>query len=348
MTDHNPKILISGSAGFLGLCLSRKLLEKGETHLRCLVRSVSTIDRLENLKSAFPGARVEILQGNLLNSKNAEEAVKGIDVVYHCAAEMIAPIAAMCMNTVVATRNLLEAIVKEGRIKRFVHVSSFAVYGTAPLQRRAVVSEETLLEPNPKKRDDAYTYTKLKQEQLVWKYKERYGLPVVVVRPGVVYGPGGAQISSRVGKTLLGYFLNIGRRNLLPLSYVDNCADTIILAGTVPNIEGEVFNVHDSDLITCDQFLRRYRERVRRMKCIRTPYSIFWLFSWLVDRYSRYSKRQIPPALNPYKTASIWKGTRFDNAKIIKVLGWRQGVSTKEGLERHFEHCRRINAGQIN
>jgi nucleoside-diphosphate-sugar epimerase len=345
MVDH-PKVLVTGSNGFLGLRISRKLLEIGESHLRCLARSESNIEGLEALKRQFPDAGIEIYRGNLINPKDAEVGAKNIDVVYHCAARMNGPLASMYMNTVVATRNLLEAVIKEGTIRRFVHVSSFAVYGTARLRRRAVLSEKTQLEPNPKKRDDAYTYMKLKQEELVWKYKEKYNLPVVVVRPGVVYGPGGPEISRRVGVHLLGYFLSIGRRNCLPLSYIDNCAEAIVLAGTVPNIEGEVFNMHDSELITCDEFLRLYRKKVREMKCISMPYSVFWLLSWLVDRYSRYSKGQIPPALNPYKTASTWKSNRFDNTKIIKVLGWSQGVSTMEGLERHFEYYRKIYAGE--
>ena len=342
MMNSNSKILVTGSTGFLGGRIVSKLLGKGGIYLRCFARPGVRIGELELLKEKCPNARIELFLGNLVNQKHVQEAVKDINIIYHCAAAKNGPIASMYLNTVIGTKNLLEAVAKTNCVRRFVHISSFAVYGTANLPRGAVVNEGTPLETNLKKRDDAYTYTKLKQEKLVWEYGEKHDLPVVVLRPGVVYGPGGDETSRRVGLELFGYFLNIGKNNILPLSYVDNCADAVILAGTVPNIEGEVFNLHDSDLITCDEFLRLYKKRVRKMKCIGMPYSIFWLFSWLVDRYSRYSKGQIPRALNPYKTASIWKGNRFDNSKIIKTLGWSQGISTKEGLERHFDYYRKI------
>jgi nucleoside-diphosphate-sugar epimerase len=342
--NSNSRILVTGSTGFLGFRIAYKLLEKGETHLRCFARPGSNIDKLERLMETFPNAQIEIFQGNLINPGDVRYAVSDIDIIYHCAAGMNGPIASMYFNTVVGTKNLLEAVVRGNWLKRFVHISSFAVYGTADLPRGTVLNEKTPVEENLKKRDDAYTYTKLKQERLVWKYREIYDLPVVVLRPGVVYGPRGDEISRRVGLELFGYFLNIGKNNILPLSYVDNCADAIILAGTVPHIEGEVFNIHDSDLRTSNEFLSLYVKKTNRIKAIKVPYSFFWVFSWFINKYSRYSNGQIPPVLSPYKTASTWKGNRFDNSKLKKVLGWIQRVSTKEGLERHFDHCKRIHS----
>lgn len=164
--------------------------------------------------------------------------------------------------------------------------------------------------------------------------------PIVIVRPGVIYGPGGDEISRRVGLWLLGYLLNIGNNNILPLSYVDNCVDAIILAGTIPGIEGQAFNVHDSELCTCNQFLRQYLKQGNKIKNIKVPYSLFYLFAWFIDNYARYSKGQIPPFVNTYKVSSIWKPLSFDNTKITEILGWTQKISTKDGVKRHFEYCK--------
>ena len=129
----------------------------------------------------------------------------------------------------------------------------------------------------------------------------------------------------------------------MPLSYVDNCADAIILAGSVAGINGEVFNILDSELCTCNDYMRLYLKNVRKMKNIRMPYYLFWLFSWLLEKCAAYSNGRIPPAFNPYKTAAIWKKIRFDNAKLVKKLGWSQTIPTSQGLIKHFGYFKKMH-----
>jgi nucleoside-diphosphate-sugar epimerase len=338
------RILVTGSTGFIGSRLVLNLLEKGESKIRCFCRQNINMEKIKILKDRFPNREIEIFQGNLANQKEAKKAVKNVEVIYNCVASKSGPIGSMFLNTVVTTKNLLEAVRTLGNIRRFIHISSFAVYGIANLEASTIISETTPLELNLKRRDDPYVFTKLKQEMLVWKYGAKYGLPLVVVRPGVIYGPGGDEISRRIGINFLGHFLNIGKNNILPLSYIDNCADAIILAGTVPGVEGEAFNIHDSELCTCNEFLTLYRKEVKRIKIIKIPYYIFLLFSSIIEKYAKHSKGQIPAVINPYKAASIWKGYRFDNTKIIEKLGWTQKISTEQGLKEHFNYCREIHS----
>lgn len=288
------------------------------------------------------GSEIQYIQGNLVRLEDAYRAVKDAEVIYHCAAEKSGPLASMFLNTVVATRNLMEAAVNSPSLKRFVLVSSFSVYATAELKHNAVIDEKTPIERNLKKRDDGYAYVKIKQEFIVKQYQKKFGIPVVIVRPGVIYGPGSDEISKRVGLRLFGIFLNIGRNNLLPLSYVDNCADAIIKAGTVSEIEGEIINIHDNELCSCNQFLDGFKMKAKRLLTIKVPYPLFWLFSWGVESYARLSKGQIPPVLNRYKTASTWKKRRFSNDKLVRLLSWSPIVTTEEGLSRHFEYYRRL------
>jgi nucleoside-diphosphate-sugar epimerase len=133
----------------------------------------------------------------------------------------------MYSNTVEGTRNLLEAASKENNISRFVHISSFAVYGIADIEAGSVLYENGIFEKNPKERNDSYAKTKLEQKRLVWDYKENKNLPAVVVRPGVVYVPVGDEIFRRIVLSFLGIFVNIGKNNKLPLSYIDNCTEAI-------------------------------------------------------------------------------------------------------------------------
>jgi len=330
------KIFVTGSTGFLGSHLVKKLLESGERDIRCLVRQLSRAERLKAIADNYPDARIEFFKGNLVSKEDAREAVKGVDIIYHCAASLKGAVADMFLNTVVASKNLLEAIVNDGiNIKRIVLVSSFSVYGVADLPKNAVITENTPLEKNPVKRD-AYSYTKLKQELLFWKYYKKYKIPLVVVRPGVIYGPGGVAISTRVGVNLFGIFLHLGNNNLLPLTYVENCADAIVRAGRIPDIEGEVFNIVDDDLPTSKEYLKMYKKHVKKIRSISIPYWVFYIFSMFIEKYHRYSRGQIPDIFTPYKSASFWKGQKFSNEKIKKNLRWSPAIPTHDALKRTF------------
>jgi nucleoside-diphosphate-sugar epimerase len=155
----------------------------------------------------------------------------------------------------------------------------------------------------------------------------------------VIYGPGNTGISARVGLQLPGLFLYLGRDNLLPLSYVDNCAEALAIAGNAPQAVGEVYNVHDDDLPTCREYFASYRQNVKALKHLPVPYPALVLLSRVVEDYHHRSKGQLPALFTPYKTASSWKGNRFSNAKL-KALGWHPIVPTSEGMRRTFEYQR--------
>src|SRR6185503_410371 len=99
----------------------------------------------------------------------------------------------------VGTRRLIAAAAEAGA-ERFVLVSSLAVCDTQGLRRRAVVDEALPLESQPQLRDP-YTYSKVQQEIMARTECARLGLPLVIVRPGVIYGPGRGCLSARVGLT---------------------------------------------------------------------------------------------------------------------------------------------------
>lgn len=330
-------VLITGSNGFLGTVLAERLLARGTRGARCLVRQGSDRARLDALQAAHPEARMEIVTGSLSSPEAVLPALDGVDTVYHLAAGLRGTAADLFLSSVVTSKNLLEAVVRRGGIK-IVLVSSFGVYGTADLPPGAVVNEETPLERHPERRD-AYSYAKLRQEQLFFEYQERHGIPLVVLRPGVIYGPGGSPFSARLGLSIGGVFFHLGGRNLLPLSYVENCAEAIAVAGESDTAIGQVYNVHDDDLPTCAQYLRRYRREVGPLWVIPVPYGVTCLASRWIEGYHRRSHGQLPALLTPYRTAVSWKGTRFSNARLTS-LGWRPIVSTDEGLRRTFAALR--------
>ena len=327
------KILVTGAAGFLGKAVVERLLAHGYTDIRCNLRRKEDISKLEELSNRYPNVSMEYCIGNLKHPEDAARAVRGAQLIFHLAAGKSGSPADLFLDSVVASRNLLDAIAGDKSV-RIVLVSSFGVYGVARLSRGARVNEETPLEPHPEWRDP-YSHAKLRQERMFWEYQARRGFELVVLRPGVIYGPGGGHFSSRVGLKIGKWLLHLGGSNVLPLTYVDNCAEAIVVAGAHKHSAGQVYNVHDDDLPTCREYLREYKQHVARVKSIKVPFACLQLISRLLEKYNRYSKGQLPAVLTPYKVATEWRGNRFDNAKL-RSIGWQQIVTTSEGLRRSF------------
>jgi nucleoside-diphosphate-sugar epimerase len=328
------KSLVTGATGFVGTALVERLIARGERDLRCLVRSGSDRSSLAAIAKRYPDAQVELFLGSLGDRAGAARMLDGVDVVYHLAASLLGAPADMFLNIVVASKHLLEAIAAAGRRIKVVLVSSFGVYGVAGLPAGALVDESTPLETHPERRD-IYSQAKLRQETLFREYQARVGFPLVVLRPGVIYGAGGSRMSVRVGLDLAGVFLYLGGKNLLPLTYVESCADAIALAGMSAAADGQTYNVVDDEQVTAKQFLKRFQREVRPLKVLPVPYLALQLGSRLVVAYHRWSKGQLPAVFTPYKTAASWKPTRFTNEKL-KTLGWKPLISTEEGLRRSF------------
>lgn len=321
------KILVTGAAGFLGSALVARLAARGTDEIRCLLR---------HRRAAGPLDKIEYVFGSLTTPADAQRAVEGVDLILHLAAALKGAPADIFWNTVVGSKNLLESL--RPSQARIVLVSSFGVYGVAGLPARSVIDERTPLETHPELRD-AYSYAKLRQEQLFREYCQKLGLDLRIVRPGVLYGPGGNTFHGRLGLKLAGLLLNLGRDNLLPLSYLDNCAEAILSVAMKDGIEGQVYNVHDDDLPTASEYLRQYRQQVGPIRSVPLPYSLLLLLSQAVEAYHRHSQGQLPAILTPYKVATTWKYHRFDNRKL-KGIGWKQLVPTGEGMRRTFEALR--------
>ena len=314
-----------------------RLLAHGYTDTRCNIRRRADIRKFDALVEQYPRIRLEYCIGDLKYREDAAQAVDGVQLIFHLVAGKKGTAADLFVNSVVASRNLLEAVGNCNPM-RIVLVGSFGVYGVAGLGRGARVDEHAALESHPEWRDH-YSYSKLRQEQLFWEYQQRNGFELVVLRPGVIYGPGGSHFSNRVGLTIGDGLLHFGANNLLPLSYVENCAEAVVVAGLHPGAAGQVYNVHDDDLPTCRQYLRGYKKKVRNIRSISVPYFGVKILSSMVTKYNRYSKGQLPAVLTPYKVASQWGGNHFDNSKLHSI-GWKQLVPTAEGLQRSFSAFR--------
>jgi nucleoside-diphosphate-sugar epimerase len=329
----NDRILVTGAAGFIGSRVVEMLISRGFRNLLCFTKPSTNRRRIEEvLQRNVPGANIELIEGNLLSKADCEAACKDVSVILHLAAGMGGKsFPDVFMNTVVCTRNLLEASVKVASVKRFLLVSSFTVYTNRQRSRR--LDESCPIETNPKLRGSAYCFAKVKQEAIVRDYGETYDIPFVIVRPGSVYGPDNPEITSRVGLNTFGLFLHLGGSNSVPFTYVDNCADAIVLAGVMKGVDGEVFNIVDDEVPSSRKFLRLYKRKIRNFKSIYLPHAASYALCYLWERYSEWSHGQLPPVFNRRRWSAEWRRTLYSNQKLKDRLRWNPRVPTAEAME---------------
>ena len=334
-------VLVTGATGFIGPKLVESLLRHGFRNLRLFVRPSSDVTRLEAITRKFSeGARVEIIKGNLLSREDCMAAARDVAVIFHLATSGDKSFAGAFMNSVVTTRNLLDASIQHAQLRRFVNISSFAVYSNCNKSRWKTLDETSPIEPQAAFSGDAYCFAKVKQDEIVIEYGDKFKIPYVIVRPGSVFGPGKESITGRVGIDSFGFFLHMGGSNRIPFTYIDNCADAVVLSGIKPGVEGEVFNVVDDNLISSRKFLRLYKRNVRNFSSLYVPHPLSYMLCTMWEKYSNWSKGQLPPAFNRRRWHAEWKSTRYSNQKLKTKLGWMPKVSMKEALNRYFESCR--------
>ncbi len=332
-----PTALVTGANGLLGSALAARLALSWPGEVRCLVRSSSVLARLEPTLLAHPD-KVRLVMGSLATVEACAPLAVGVDVVFHLAAALRGAPPDLVRDSVVATRNLLEAIALCAAPPRVVLASSLAVYGTSRLARGGVIDEGSPIEACPERRD-AYCFAKVRQERLAWEYRRRKGVRLCVARPGVVYASGVSPLVGRVGLGVPGMFVVLGGRAAVPLTHVDNCAEALALLGARDGVEGRAFNVVDDELPETRELVQQFEREVGPLRHIALPYWATLGAAHLIARYAESSHGQLPAFLTPYRVAATYRGFRYDNARM-KGLGWRPRVATKDGLREALASLR--------
>ena len=267
MKPDAKKILVTGATGFLGRRLV-EILTKRKYEVKALARKQSSTEKLKNLP-------VEILFGDVSNINTLRPLFKGIDIVVHAAADTTGKREESEVSTIQGTRNFLE-LCREINIKKLVYISSCSVYGISDYEEGQLVTESSSLERFPEKRG-LYSYAKLKAEELVTAAMLNWELPIVCLRPGTIYGPGGGIYSPMMGfafgKWVFAIFGN--GQFILPLVYIDNLVDAIIQSIEKDESTGKIFNVVDQDDLTKKQYVDRLLKKYFPEPTISTFHAAF-------------------------------------------------------------------------
>lgn len=339
------KILVTGGSGFIGSHLVELLLEK-KYRVRVLVQKGNIhpaykISADQEIFDYLKKMGVEIVYGNLLDKKSLENAVKGCDIVYHLAAVAHTyeglPRKAYFDVNLSGTKNLLDVCLKK-RIKKFVYVSTIESCG--PSLDGKPVNEKKELTPVC-----IYGQSKLGGELISLYYFKKYGLPVVVVRPPMIYGDRNPLLL-RFFKTInRGIFPIFGSGNsLFEFCYVKNQAYGMYLAGKLGK-PGEVYFISEGSYRIKDVVKKTGETMGIKLKTISLPkpvgYSI-GLSCEILSKILPFPPFRVRGTGRPYISRRTIKWTTndlyiCDISKAKKELGYKPPFSLKEGLKRTIQ-----------
>lgn len=303
------KVLVTGAAGFVGSALVDRMVRENRHEIRAVIRrgpaaSSSSIDRVF---------------AEINETTNWKEALAGVDVIVHLAARAhvmrdtaVNPIEQYRRVNVAGTLNLARQAA-DGRVSRFVYMSSVKVHGESGMFRESDV-------PSPR---DAYGVSKHEAEIGLRQVAADTGMNVVMIRPPLVYGPGArANFGSLVRAVAAGLPLPLGAvRNRRSLIGLDNLVDFILVCIAHPAAANETFLVSDGEDLSTRELVRRLARAMGRPdRLFPVPPSVLMAAATIAG------KREVARRL----LGSLC----VDSSKARHHLAWSPPVSVDDGLKR--------------
>ncbi|MBI2582965.1 dTDP-glucose 4,6-dehydratase [Candidatus Azambacteria bacterium] len=182
------QLLVTGGAGFIGSNFILYWLREHPADEIINFDKLTYAGNLENLASVANHPRYAFIRGDICDREAVREAMKGVDVVVHFAAEShvdrsILDPSEFIKTNVLGTQVLLDEAVRAG-LKRFHHISTDEVFGALALQENRKFTEESLYRPN-----SPYAASKAGADLLVRAYEKTYGLAITITNCSNNYGP---------------------------------------------------------------------------------------------------------------------------------------------------------------
>jgi nucleoside-diphosphate-sugar epimerase len=312
--------LVTGASGFIGGRIALASRERGD-QVRGLVRDPGKADFLRE-------HGVELVQGDMEDVGSLKRAVAGVDRVYHTAAvvgDWPDPAHTRRVN-VDGTRALLEASVAAG-VKRFVHISSLAVYGNQ--HHRG--TDETA----PYKYGDTYTDAKIESELVVRAFQDAGKIETVCVRPGFVYGPGDRLLIPKIREAISSnkfMFVGDGSKQMNCV-YIDDVADLALLAGDSPRANGQAYNVTDGTQTALRDFIGLIASALNLPMPTRkvTP-MVAVAGCYTSERVARWLHVKQAPLMNISRLRFLYYNQYYSIDKARRELGYAPRYTYREGL----------------
>src|SRR5688572_21657814 len=236
-------VTVSGGGG-LARPLSAFSLGGGWLRVRGLVRSREKAVTLQQ-------RGIDTIVGDIRDPEVLRRAVAGVHTVYHLAAVFRragVPDSEYREVHVDATRDLVEASAA-AEVRRIVHCSTVGVHGS--VSETAPATEDAPFHPG-----DIYQATKLEGEQMALETSHRLGVPLTVVRPGPIYGPGDKRLLKLIGGVAKRRFTLLGDGTpRFQMVYVDDLTAGFRLAGESPSAVGRTYILTGDEAPTLNELV---------------------------------------------------------------------------------------------
>ena len=297
-------ILVTGGTGYVGGAIVRALCERG-AQVRVLARPNSKTDWLTSMG-------VEIAQGDILNQSSIEAALDGCDTLYHAAAIYefwVSDKQHLLRTEVDGTHNAMAAAHSRG-VSKVIYTSTAFTIGEAQGQ----IGNETT-----KHRGyfyTAYEEAKYKAELVVQEYA-RQGLPVVIVNPSSVYGPGGLKAQGQATVDAINGKLPMALPGVVGMVYVDDMVKGHLLAAEKGRV-GERY-ILSGIMIDAAELIQKACQLAGVKPPPVGPIFIGHLVAMLGEFVARMTKR--PPQLAKDTVSMFAHGFRVDGSKAAQELG---------------------------
>lgn len=318
-------LLVTGGTGFVGSHVVDTALEK---NYRVRVFAKADSEGIEELLSRG----VEVIIGDLRNDSEIEQAIDGMDVVVHCAAQ----VGEMGNEISYAETNVNSCgqIIRSSQrhsIKKLVFISSQGVYEA----RDHFGTIET--EMFPLESLDFYTKSKAISEKLFANAMQNKEIPGVILRPGFIYGARDRQLLPRVVSALRQKkvaFWGSGQK-LINNTYIENLIQAIFLAIESEKRSGEIYNIADRRRIDRRHFFRTVSQEASVPKPrLHIPPPIFRKILDICEFLTAYLKLQSPLLVSKARYKFLAVNLDYSIAKAIEELGYDPKYSFDEGMKK--------------
>jgi len=312
--------VVTGATGFLGSALVTALLNRQQ--------AVRILARDEHKARQHFGEAVTISPGEITDAGQVQRAVDGATTIYHLAGHLYHPSipAALYRQThVEGTRVLLRACQGQTQLRRIVHVSTTGVYGVTG---ETPAAEDASFAPtNP------YEATKLEGEQLALQAYQEQGLPVTVVRPGLVYGPGDLHLLGLFVSIKKGLFRVIaGGKAFLHPVYIDDLVAALLLCAERPQAAGRSYNIAGELPVTVRELGSAIAHALgRELPAGSMP---LWLANLASDLFALIPgmKGERAP-LTRSRVQFLTHSRLYDISRATAELGYAPAVALEEGMK---------------